>query len=154
MREKEYPPLLETGMKDLTEADLHSEFVGPFRYQVEEHRTGLLRKFKEFLAEYKTLGIAAEVWIDGSFATIAPDPSDVDVVFFFDSREVDELAGDRLSKFEKLFQDRKFIRNLYQVEVHYGERNNELHKKQWERTFGTWYDNITPKGMFRLNYPS
>lgn len=152
MREKEYRPLLVNGFKVITEKDLIQEFVSPFNYQAEEHRTNLLIDFVRFLKEFKALGIKAEVWIDGSFATEAPDPSDVDLVFYFNPQEVDSLNDERKKQFERLFQERNFIRNLYKVEVHYAAMGNEDDQKQWQKTYGTFYDNITPKGIFRLIY--
>lgn len=150
MREKEYNPLLINGFKDITETDLHKEFVSPFNYQAENHRNNLLIDFNNFITEFKSLNVSAEVWIDGSFATKAPDPSDVDVVFYFNPVDIDELVSDKKEKFNRLFTNRKFIRNLYKVEVHYAIRDNELDYQQWQKTYGTYYDNITPKGIFRM----
>ncbi len=152
MREREYPPLLASGFSDIAEADLHEVFVKPFTYGAEDHRNNLVIDFIRFLKEFKTIRLPAEVWIDGSFATHAPDPFDVDVVFYFDPRDVDALEGETKAKFERLFQSRKFILGLYKVEVHYAVKGNEADYAQWQRTFGTFYDNETPKGIFRLNY--
>jgi len=151
MREKEFPPLIPNGFKDIKETDLHKEFVAPFN-QGEDHRTNLLIDFNRFLNEFKALGLTAEVWIDGSFTTFAPDPSDIDVVFYFAINDIDTLSGEKRIKYERLFQSRKFIKNLYHVEVHYAERNNPQEIAEWAKTFGTWYDNVTPKGIFRLYY--
>lgn len=152
MREREYTPLVAAGFKDIVETDLHKEFVSPFNYQAEDHRSNLLIGFGSFLNEFKTLNITAEVWIDGSFATTAPDPSDVDVVFYFNPTEIDSLEQERKEKFQRLFTERRFMKNLYKVEVHYGIRGNDLDYQQWQRTFGTCYDNVTPKGIFRMIY--
>lgn len=151
MRDTEYPPLLLNGFKDIKEGDLHQEFVQPFN-NGHDHRTNLLIDFGQFLNEFKTLGIKAEVWIDGSFATLAPDPSDIDVVFYFNQEEVDSLADEKKVKFDRLFKSRKFMRSLYKVEVFYGMKDSVYDYNQWNYVFGTCYDNITPKGIFRLMY--
>ena len=152
MREKEFTPLLANGFKDITEADLYTEFVKPFNSHVADYRSNLLIGFGSFLKEFKTLKITAEVWIDGSFATVAPDPSDVDVVFYFNHVEVDNLVDEKKEKFQRLFTKRKFMLNLYKVEVHYADKDNNLDYQRWQRTFGTYYDNVTPKGIFRMVY--
>jgi len=152
MREKEYTPLLVNGFKEIGEVDLKNEFVSPFDFQAKEYRNNLVISFISFLKEFKTINIAAEVWIDGSFTTEAPNPSDVDVVFYFNPIEIDSLEGERKEKFQRLFTERKFMLNLYKVEVHYATRGNDLDYKQWQRTFGTCYDNVTPKGIFRITY--
>jgi hypothetical protein len=151
MREIEYTPILTNGFKDITESDLQKEFVKPFD-NGHEHRNKLLINFGHFLDQFKKLGIQAEVWIDGSFATYAPDPSDVDVVFYFETEQIDLLEEEKKQLFNKLFTSRDFMRNLYKVEVHYGEKDNEMDYQQWIKTFGTYYDNITPKGIFRMMY--
>lgn len=151
MRDKEYTPLLANGIKDITEADLHQEFVAPFNIG-HEHRTDLLINFVQFLNQFKELNLTAEVWIDGSFATTAPDPADIDVVFYFKPEEVDSLEQEKKKKFERLFQSRKFMKNLYKVEVFQAVLDQESEYTKWQKTFGTCYDDITPKGIFRLNY--
>lgn len=152
MREREFPPLLASGFKDITEAELHNEFVSPFNYQAEDHRNKLLIGFGSFLNEFKTLNLTAEIWIDGSFATEAPDPSDIDVVFYFKPEEVDSLEQGKKEIFERLFKSRKFMKHLYQVEVFYAMLGSDYDYNQWTYVFGTCYDNKTPKGIFRMKY--
>lgn len=151
MREREFPPLLTNGFKDITEAELHKEFVAPFNHG-HENRTDLLINFGQFLNQFKELNLTAEIWIDGSFATTAPDPSDIDVVFYFKPEEVDALQQEKKEKFERLFQSRKFMKNLYKVEVFYGIIGSDYDYNQWNYVFGTCYDNKTPKGIFRMRY--
>lgn len=151
MRRVEYPPLFPKGFKDINEQDLHTEFVDCFNHG-KDHRTNLLIGFGQFLNQFKELNLTAEVWIDGSFATTAPDPDDVDVVFYFIPSEVDSLEGERKERFERLFQNRKFMKNLYQVEVFYGVLGDEKDYSQWRNIFGTCYDNTAPKGIFRMFY--
>lgn len=151
MRDREHPPLLPNGFKDIREEDLHAEFVRPFNHGY-DHRNNLLIGFGQFLNQFKELGIQAEIWIDGSFATNAPDPSDVDIVFYFVPSEIDQLENDKREKFKRLFLNRKFMKNLYQVEVFYGEIGNEADYADWRQVFGTSYDNMAPKGIYRLYY--
>ena len=149
MRTEEYKPLHPNGFKDISEADMYAEFVQPFN-NGREHRINLLINFGQFLNEVKELGLEAEVWIDGSFVTYAPDPSDVDAVFYFDGEKVNTLRDDKKELFDKLFQSRKMIKNLYKVEAFYAQRNDEREIREWSKVFGTYYDNKTPKGIFRL----
>jgi hypothetical protein len=151
MREKEHTPLLASGFKDISEANLHTEFVAPFTHG-QEHRNNLLNEFKRFLNRFKELNLSAEIWIDGSFATQAPDPADIDVVFYFKPEEIDALEPEKKEIFNKLFQSRKFIKNLYKVEVFQATSGIQSDYTKWQETFGTCYDNITPKGIFRLKY--
>jgi hypothetical protein len=151
MREKEYPPLYADGFQDIVEKDLHKVFIAPFTKGI-EHRTDLLLNFVQFLKQFKRLGLSAEIWIDGSFATYAPDPGDIDMVFYFDETALKAMSDKNRQLFQKLFQNRKFIKNLYQLEVFCGTKDSEEDYAQWRKNFGTGYDNLTPKGIFRLFY--
>ena len=152
MRDKEFRPLVTKGFKDIAESELHKEFVDGFSYKAKDNRNNLLIELGRFLNEFKTLNITAEVWIDGSFATEAPDPSDVDMVFYFNTVEVDALEADKKQYFERLFRSRKLVKSLYNLDVFYGERGSDANYNYWQRVFGTWYDNVTTKGIFRLIY--
>lgn len=153
MRDVEYPPLHPQGIKDIGEEQLYPVFVESFGYgQAHDYRQNLLIRFGQFLNQFKQLGIGAELWIDGSFATQAPDPSDVDVVFFFDPVQVNSLSQDKKDLFERLFYNRRFMKAQYQIEVFYGTMSSALDYQKWQKDFGTCYDDITPKGIFRLYF--
>lgn len=153
MRDREYPPLHPNGIKDIAEEQLYPVFVESFgRGQTHDYRENLLIKFGQFLDQFRKLGIGAELWIDGSFATHAPDPDDVDIVFFFDLVTVDQLEGDKRDLFERLFTNRKFMKAQYRVEVFYEVSTDQFTYQKWQRTFGTCYDDVTPKGIFRLYF--
>lgn len=151
MRDREYPPLHPSGIRDIGQEQLYPVFVEPFGYgPAHDHRENLLIRFGQFLNQFRQLGVGAECWIDGSFATEAPDPDDVDVVFFFDPAQVNGLSQDKKDLFDRLFNSRRFMRAQYRVEVFYGTEGNALDYQKWQQDFGTGYDNATPKGIFRL----
>jgi hypothetical protein len=151
MREKEYPPLCPDGFQDIGEKDLHKVFIAPFTDGI-EHRTDLLLNFVQFFKQFKRLGLSAEIWIDGSFATFAPDPADIDIVFFMDETLIPDLSETQLKLYDKLFMNRKFIKTLYKLEVFYARQSNAVDKTRWQDLFGNYYDGKTPKGIFRLNF--
>lgn len=153
MRDIEYPPLHPAGLKDISEEQLHPIFVDPFGSgQAFDHRQNLLIRFGQYLNQFKKLGLRAECWIDGSFATQAPDPGDVDVVFFLDRLAIDQLAGDKRDLFERLLLNRKFMKAQYGVEVFYVADPDPADYQSWQHTYGTCYDDVTPKGIFRLYF--
>jgi hypothetical protein len=151
MREKEYTPLYPEGFRNITEKELHKVFIAPFSEGV-EHRTDLLLNFVSFFKQFKRLGLSAELWIDGSFATYAPNPADIDMVFFIDTNAIDNLPSSKRVIFDKLFSDRKFIKRLYKLDAFFAEQADENEKKEWRELFGNYYDGVTPKGIFKLNF--
>ena len=151
MRDVEHPPLHPVGIRDIAEDQLYPVFVEPFgQGNAHEHRQNLLIRFGQFLNQFRQLELPAELWIDGSFATHAPDPTDVDVVFYMDAAQIDRLPDDRRALFERLFFNRKFMKAQYGVEVSYVASNGPPDYRQWTNDFCTCYDNVTPKGLFRL----
>lgn len=80
MYKKEYEPLLENGFKEIALWQLDSHFLEPFGEN--EHRKYLINRLNAFISEFLSLSIDAEIWIDGSFTTLKPEPQDIDVVFF------------------------------------------------------------------------
>jgi hypothetical protein len=72
------------------------------------------------------------------------------MVFYFNTVEVDALEADKKQYFERLFRSRKLVKSLYNLDVFYGERGSDANYNYWQRVFGTWYDNVTTKGIFRL----
>ena len=151
MREKEYPPLHPEGFRDISEKELHKVFVAPFTEGV-EHRTDLLLNFVSFFKQFKRLGLSAEVWIDGSFATYAPDPADIDMVFFIETDAIERLPNSKRVLFNKLFSDKKFIKRLYKLDAFLAKENSSKERTIWFNLFGHYYDTVTPKGIFRLNF--
>ena len=151
MREIEYPPLHADAFRDIAEKDLHKIFVAPFTDGA-EHRTDLLLNFVQFFKQFKRLGIAAEIWIDGSFATYAPDPNDIDIVFFIDTNALESLNGNKRVLFNKLFSDRKFIKRFYKLDAFFAEQSDEQEKTEWQQLFGHYYNGLTPKGIFKLKF--
>lgn len=153
MREIEYLPLYPGGIIDIDEEQLYPVFVESFgQGEAHDYRQNLLIQFGQFLTQFKKLGIGAELWIDGSFATHAPDPGDVDMVFFFDLTDIDQLDSDKRNLFERLFLNRKFMKAQYRVEVFYVASPGPLDYDQWRKDYGTCYDDVTPKGIFRLYF--
>ena len=153
MRDIEHPPLHPVGIMDIIEDQLYPVFCERFGTgTAHDYRQNLLIQFGQFLDQFKQLGLAAECWIDGSFATHAPDPGDVDVVFFLDLTAIDQLQGDKRNLFERLFYNRRFMKAQYRVEAFFVANPGPADYQQWQKDFGRCYDDVTPKGIFRLYF--
>lgn len=80
--EPEYAPLLPEGLHPVDETALRQLCLASFPRS--RTRGRLFAAMEQLIALLRNSGIAAEVWIDGSFVTRKPDPRDVDVVLFVD----------------------------------------------------------------------
>jgi hypothetical protein len=148
MYKKEYDPLFEYGFKEIALWQIDSIFLEPFGEN--EQRKRLINRFNAYLNEFSYLGINAELWIDGSFSTIKPEPEDIDVVFLLDDNEVNNLKNRKLKLFEDLFLDREMVKARYSVDVYFIDRNDEIEKQKWITTYGFDSRKINSKGIYKI----
>ena len=75
----EWPPLLERGFHPMTLGGLRQLCVTPF--SLSKTRPAIMAGLEQLTEDVAGYGIAADLWIDGSFVTEKLDPEDADVVF-------------------------------------------------------------------------
>ncbi len=148
MDNREYPPLFDEGFKEIGLWELDKYFLDSFNEK--EHRKLLIDKLQKYLDEFKKIGIDAELWIDGSFATRKPEPEDVDIVFLFDRGDIEQLQGIKQKIFEHLLQDRRQIKARYSCDVYYFDKNDDLDISKWIETFGYDKSQTNTKGIFKV----
>lgn len=114
-------------------------------------RLELYARLRVFLAQIETTGASGEVWIDGSFLTHKPDPSDIDLALFFDESglaRMDEAAGLLLGT----LMDRPTARERYGLDV-FTELAGEFNRAAyWRGVFGFCHDRTTAKGIAVLQF--
>ncbi|WP_422343171.1 DUF6932 family protein [Parasphingorhabdus sp.] len=69
-----------------------------------ENRKKIWREFEKFYAKLNDLKIDCDLWIDGSFITKKPEPSDIDLSLMIDEKQYDKLSEAAL-KFLFLLDD-------------------------------------------------
>ena len=148
--EKEYDPLLKDGFQEIALWQLDKVFLEPFGEN--EHRKMLIDRLKVYLTEVEAIRLPFEVWIDGSFSTEKPEPTDVDLVLLFDRDEVDSLAGVQSDMFQNLIVEREEIKARYNCDVFFIDGGNEAQKNTWQNTFGKDSRKVQSKGIFRVKF--
>jgi len=149
MYKREYQPLLTEGFKEIAIWQLDSIFLDPFIEN--EQRKYLIGRFNAFISEFTTLGLDAELWIDGSFTTIKPEPQDIDVLFLIDKNIVDELDIRKANLFAKLLMNREEIKARYQLDVYFIDINDFQEKEKWIETYGFDSTKLNSKGIYKIN---
>ena len=147
----EYNPLLENGFKEIALWQLDTIFLEPFGEN--EQRKQLINRLNAYLNEFFYLGLNAELWIDGSFSTLKPEPEDIDVVFLLDVTEINNLKDRKLKLFEELFINRVMVKARYSVDVYYIDKNDEIDKQKWITTYGFDSRKINSKGIYKIQLP-
>src|ERR1041385_4562928 len=115
MYKKEYPPIFGEGFKEIASWQLDKIFLEPFKDN--ERRKELIDRLKAYLHELEALDMDMEVWIDGSFATMKPNPDDVDLVLLVDRKAIDTLNGKLALLFRHLVMNRDIIKARYLCDV-------------------------------------
>lgn len=151
MYKREYDALLEDEFKEIALWQLDSIFLEPFGEN--EQRKQLINRLNAYLSEFSYLSLNAEVWIDGSFSTLKPEPEDIDVVFLLDESEVNGLTDRKLKLFEELFLNRDIVKARYSVDVYFIDRNDEIEKQKWITTYGFDSRKINSKGIYKIQLP-
>jgi len=142
----EYQPLLEAGIHNMAQADMHGIFVQPFKNP--ERRERLLLRLEALLTKLKEVPIRMEIWIDGSFATSKESPGDVDLVVVFEQNEVNNLATDHQTALLDIFSNQKTTKLRYECDVYF--IMNDMHDKSYWRGLFGFDRNEKPKGIARL----
>ncbi|MBI5099687.1 MAG: hypothetical protein HZB30_10675 [Nitrospirae bacterium] len=141
-----YNPLLSPGIHDVKLEQIDQIFVAPFNNLC---RKNLIARFLIFLSNFNNVGINCEIWIDGSFATDKPEPSDIDIIFFFSPIEVNHLPEEKKNILYDLFGDPKQTKFRYNCDAYFIPNDNIVDRSYWRGWFGFSRDE-KPKGIARL----
>lgn len=142
----EYPPIHNAGFLDITNEQLVETFLDPFDNKT--RREYLLTRFNALVDRFKESGLSAEVWIDGSFSTLKPEPGDIDVIFFVDVNQVNLLSTDKKKIIIEL-NNRKYSNIRYNCDVFIIPSKDVDNRSYWRGWFG-FSRNEEPKGIIRL----
>ena len=86
----EYPALLAPGLHEMTAAQVESLCVTAFSRSAT--RGKIFQGLQFLIHQLIALKIPVDLWIDGSFVTKKPDPSDCDLVMHADGQILDTLT--------------------------------------------------------------
>lgn len=144
----EYDPLYPAGFHDISIDDLDNIFVIPF--EENERRKYLTNRFRDYIEKFSELNLKVEIWLDGSYSTIKPEPGDMDILIVFDAEEVNKLPLEKQPLLQELF-DRELSKIRYSIDVLLLPSNNENIRSYWRGWFG-FSRTEQPKGIPRLYY--
>jgi hypothetical protein len=144
----EFAPIYAAGFHDISLVELEEIFVIPFPEN--ERRAYLTKRFRDYLNKFSELGLKVEIWIDGSYSTIKPEPGDMDILIIFDADAVNHLPDEKKPVLEELF-DRDVCKIRYSIDVLLCDSNNIDMRSYWRGWFGFSRDE-KPKGIPRVNY--
>ena len=153
MVKPDFPALLPPGVHVRTLFDVQQLAVDPFVAGTERH--DLFRKLCLWVDEIKKIGITCNMWLDGSFLTQKPTPSDIDCVIWapqwihprYDTIE-------HRDRFKRLCEDHDQIKAMYGLDLYLpmpATDHDEFNEKAyWRGVFGFCHDRVTAKGFAEI----
>ncbi|GAB2668285.1 DUF6932 family protein [Arenimonas aestuarii] len=144
MSKPDFPPLLQAGFHPLDRAGLEELCVSAFPGSTT--RRELLDQFDAFMGELRGYGLKGQIWIDGSFVTEKPDPSDIDLLWVPEPECLPQFTANQ-SRLNQLFGTSRGAKAIFQCDafmVNPGDLNQLAY---WRGLFGFCHDQETPKGL-------
>ncbi len=154
-RKSDAMPILSSGCKEIGLWQLDHYFYNSFTNGTVDssRRLFLVRKLAAYLSELKKFGLQLEIWIDGSFTTVKPDPEDIDLVVWAYQHELEGLALIRQPAFERLTVDRGFVMAKYNIDVYLAFFDDQQANEKWTTLFTQGHYTYSQKGFFKLVLP-
>jgi hypothetical protein len=142
----EFEPLYPAGFHNISIGNLENIFVNPFVDN--ERRSYLTGRFRDFIEKFSEVGLKAEIWIDGSYSTQKPEPSDMDILIVYDMNEANQLPLDKKYLLKELL-NRDLSKIRYSIDILLLPSDDINFRSYWRGWFG-FSRTEQPKGIPRI----
>ena len=141
-----YPPLVSSGVKRISLAELEETFLGVTNSSRRRLVTRTLKMFIEHLQ--LKLQVRGELWVDGSFTTHNPSPHDVDVALGMTVAQHDDLESSNREKLRHYgsISGREEVRARWNVDFYLLKLESLDERNYWEGRFTKYPDSDHKKG--------
>lgn len=138
-----HSPLFQPGLHSVEESQLDDHFVNGFAGS--STRRPLVTGLRSFLSALRRVGVAFEVWLDGSFCTQKVDPNDVDLVVFASTDDLNRLPPS-LQAYLRGVLDRTNAKRQFGCDVLFAPAEDMNMRSYWRGWYG--FDRSEqPKGI-------
>jgi len=152
MAKQDFPALLLPGMHTLTLPGIHALAVAPF--PEDARRTGLYNNLLKWTGALTACGLSGTLWLDGSFLTEKPGPSDIDCVLWRPYWLSPTNATPHNEEQVRRLLDRPTAKGLFDLDLYVEVPDQEklIHRQAyWRGFFGFCHDRATAKGLAEVN---
>lgn len=130
-----------------------SNIAGVFAEEVDTpQRRRLSSQLRLFVGHLQNLGLTSfEMWIDGSFTTVKPNPTDIDVVCFIPKSQLAELSDESLEQLRYLASEdgRPYVREKWNIDYYHCPFDSLEDRNYWKDQFSK-DEYGEPKGIGRI----
>ena len=141
-----HPAIIPKGLVEINLSSLKTVFLGKVDTPLRRRLTSQLNLF---IGKLIKLGVHGDLWIDGSFATTAPEPKDVDLVLMTSKEIIRKLTPENFEELNYLSNEdgRDYVRQKWQVDFYVAESSNLGARRKYENLFSRNPDDINLKGI-------
>ncbi|MCY3789408.1 MAG: hypothetical protein OXH63_11535 [Gemmatimonadetes bacterium] len=140
-------PLFPPGLREIKAQDVDHLFVGsafdtPLRRR-------MVAALQMFIVHLRGLGVHGDLWIDGSFATMKPEPGDIDLALFIPGVIVNLMPADGFERLRCLSdeENRAYVRAKWQVDFYVCDLNDTERRDYFLELFSRNPDRTNSKGI-------
>lgn len=130
-----YPNLLDPGVHKISLETLEQTVLVPF--QEKRTRSYLCNRLRSLIQELQQYKIEMIMWIDGSFCSTKPHPSDIDVVLFLNEDNLNKLSSEKYDQLLSLLSNRNTIRARYGCDLYFDRLNDVNRAQYWQKYFSS-----------------
>lgn len=128
-----YPNLLAPGIHKLSLANLEQTVLVPF--EDKRTRSNLCNRLRVLIQELETYQVEMIIWLDGSFCSKKPHPSDIDIVVFINEGDLNKLSSEKYNALLSFLENRNTIRARYGCDLYFNGMSDTKHFHYWRSQF-------------------
>ena len=116
------------------------------------HRRRLVSQLRLFIGYLKSLGLSSfEMWINGSFSTINPDPMDIDVVCFIQRDQIEAMIDENRKTLRYLAskEGHEYVREKWNIDYYHCPFDSFADRNYWKEIYSK-DEHGTRKGIARI----
>lgn len=152
MAKPDFPALLGPGIHPMSLQALHALAVAPF--PADPKRAELFDKLTTWASAIQAAGISGQLWLDGSFLTEKPDPSDIDCVLWSPTWTDPSLATPTAQLQLQRLLDHGHAETIYNLDFYLESPPPDqiFHREAyWRGILGFCHDRVTAKGFAEIS---
>lgn len=146
-----YPCLLDPGIHKISLENLEKTVLNPF--QDKRTRANLCNRLRALIQELEAYQVEMIIWLDGSFCSKKPHPSDIDIVLFLNEEDLNKLLSEKYNELLSFLENRNTIRARYGCDLFFNTMS-EIDRFHYWRSLFSYNQLSEAKGFIQLRVNS
>ncbi len=129
-----YPALYGPGFIEISIADIDSAFTSKLDTPA---RRRIMSNLRNFIGVLTSLGVKGEIWINGSFSTMNPNPHDFDVLLIIPKVTLSGMTEENKHRLYELTDESKkdYVRRRWSCDLYVCDQSNLGARRMYELKF-------------------